>query len=407
MTTQVSHQDAGQAFEELKKTIESKTAHLSESKEKIEKINATLDKYEEKNQALVKELEARKIAEIEMKEKISSMEKELVRIPAGKAAGEAEKEKLEMKQALDIFFRKTDNQKTAKELEIERKYLRTDSDPSGGYLTPPDYFNEILKKITEISPVRSVARIVKTSRESILIPVRETIVQGNWVGEGVDFTVNNSKYGNRDLKVNTLSVSSEVTIQMLQDSVFNVEEQVNSDISESFAATEGAAFVVGDGINKPEGLLAKAGASDGPQVINSGIANSFDGDSLILMAGELKTGYDPKYMLNRRTLAKVRTFKDGLGQYIWTPGLANNYPSLINGYPYVNAIDVPDIASNDYPVIFGDFYRGYVIADHVYMYVIRDNYTQSAKGKVVFNALRRVGGMMVLAEAIKVLKCST
>jgi HK97 family phage major capsid protein len=248
-----------------------------------------------------------------------------------------------------------------------------------------------------------------------MIPVRETLLAGNWVGEADNFQVSNSSYGSRELKVFLLAVSSVTTIQMIQDSVFNIEDQIAMDISESFAQTEGQAFVNGNGVNKPEGLLARVNGSivgttapnAGIAYYPSGIANGFDADSLINIAGELKTGYNPMYLANRRTLAYIRTLKDGIGQYLWTPGLANQYPNMINGWPYMSTIDVPDIDVNSYPVIFGDIYRGYTIADHIALYMIRDNYTQSAAGEIVFNVLRRVGGMVTLGEAILALKCAT
>ena len=392
-------------LEDMRKVLESKSHTQAEVKERVEKIDVVMSAYEAKNQEFTAALADSKKSQEELKSKILDLEKQLVRIPNnGKSVEDATT--LEMKKALDIFMRKDDRNKTKEEFELERKYLRTDNDPSGGYLTPPEYYQEILKKIIEISPVRQYARVLRTSRESLLIPVRENILMGNWLGEGVQFQVSNSNYGLRELKVNMLSVSSVTTIQMIQDSVFNIEDQISMDVSESFAQAEGLAFVTGDGINKPEGILATAGLTNGIQVVNSGIATSFDGDSLINIAGQLKTGYDPRYMLNRRTLAVVRQLKDGLGQYLWTPGIANAYPSTINGYEYINAIDVPDVGAGNIPVLFGDFFRGYTIADHINMFVIRDNYTQSAQGKVVFNVIRRVGGMVTLAEAIKALKCS-
>lgn len=401
----MSADDNNRAFTELKSALETRNQELGETKEMLVKIESDLDKYEEKNQKLIGDLSEQKNLQKEMKEKIEALEKQLYRMPAGSSKTEST-QYVEMKEALNIFFRKDITAKTASDIQLESKYLRTDNDALGGYLTPPEYYMEILKKITEVSPIRQYARKVRTSRESLLVPVRETIAVGNWAGESTEFPSDTSKYGQRELKVNLLSVSSEVTIQMIQDSVFNIEDQITMDIAESFAKTEGAAFVSGNGVTRPEGILTTAGLANGVQVINSGIASSFDADSLINIAGELKTGYDPYYMMNRRTLAVVRRFKDGIGQYLWTPGLANNYPSQINGHGYISAIDVPNVGTDAFAVIFGDFFRGYMIVDHISMFLIRDQFTQSKFGKVVFNALRRVGGMVVLAEAIKVLKCA-
>ena len=77
------------------------------------------------------------------------------------------------------------------------------------------------------------------------------------------------------------------------------------------------------------------------------------------------------------------------------------------GQPYIEATDMPDVGSNTYPVAFGDFRRGYMIVDRVALAILRDPYTQATSGTIRYIARRRVGGQVILAEAIRKQKCST
>ena len=65
---------------------------------------------------------------------------------------------------------------------------------------------------------------------------------------------------------------------------------------------------------------------------------------------------------------------------------------------------MPDIAANSFPILFGDFRRGYIITDRTGINVLRDDLTLSTAAVVQFVGRKRVGGQVVLAEAIRKLK---
>ena len=122
---------------------------------------------------------------------------------------------------------------------------------------------------------------------------------------------------------------------------------------------------------------------------------------MIDVTGVLKDGYVPVFVLNRRTLATIRKLKDGTGQYLWAPGIASVLPNTIIGEPYVSAIDMPDIATGQDPVAYGDFRRGYWIVDRTSMTMVRDPFTRASTDEVVLTFHRRLTGQVVKAEAIK------
>jgi len=65
---------------------------------------------------------------------------------------------------------------------------------------------------------------------------------------------------------------------------------------------------------------------------------------------------------------------------------------------------VDDIAANKYPIFFANFKRAYLIIDRQGVRVLRDPYT--SKPYVLFYTTKRVGGGIVMYEAIKALKVS-
>jgi len=398
-----------EAVQELHKLIESKNAETAEYKEKFDKINVELDKQEKSNQEITVKFKEKEKSELELKEKFESLEKIVSR-----PGNSTDDEKTESKKTLKAFYNVMhkgidylrDEARDAKNVDVIEglKYLRTDNNVQGGYLAPAEYVNEIIKKITEVSPIRNLARVRSTSKGSIEIPSRATLLSAAWVGEGASSTNNNSTYGMEKIPVNKLVANIHITTEMLSDSAFNMEAELTSDTAESFANTEGTAFVTGDGIAKPFGFASDAVLQ--AAALDSGIANSYDADALIEITGELKTGYNPVFGLNRTEIAFIRTLKDGLGQYLWNPGIAAGIPNTIVGFPYIEMPDMADRGADEYPVVFADFFRGYTIADGASMTVVRDVYTLAADGKIRFITHKRTGGQVTLDEAFKLLKCS-
>jgi len=104
--------------------------------------------------------------------------------------------------------------------------------------------------------------------------------------------------------------------------------------------------------------------------------------------------------MNRRTIAEIRNLKGTNGQYLWIPSLSAGDPATIAGEPYVSAIDMPDVAPNSTPIIYGDYFRAYTIVDSVNMEVLRNDYIASNNGIVVFYFYKYTGGQVVLADAL-------
>lgn len=384
---------------ELRELVEKKDADPL-AKEKIDKINESLNTLEKSNTELVASLAKKEAEAEEFKTTLDEMEKALNNPDAGKSKGTIDLEK----KHFELLVKKGE-----KDLSPEAfKYLRTDDNENGGYLVPNGFLNEIIKNMVEITPFRKFARVIPTTKKAVDVNKRTTEPTAYWTGEGESTTETQSKYGSEELPTHKLTAEIHITDEMLGDAAFNMESEINSDAAEQFAKAEGTAFITGNSVKKPEGILTNSSVG----AYASGIADALAGDPFFEIQGEFKTGYVMdsrlRWMFNAKTLWQhIRTLKDGTGQYLLQTGLKLGVPNMVAGRQYIIAPDMPDVAAGTYPVALGDWRAGYYILDRKTMTMIRDPYTQASAGKVVFYFKRRVGGQVVKAEAIKKMKVAT
>jgi len=366
---------------------------MSGNKEAMAKAEAKLDEIESKNQEITIALEAERVARAKFEDEFKEVEKRLMRVKHSD-----KKEQSEEYKACLHFIAMGQKGMSPEQL----KMLRTDSDPDGGVFAVPEISMEVLKNVTEISPMRALARVMQTNRKSVVLFKRTSNLTGGWRGERESAPNTSSQYGEIEIPVNKIMAEIISTREMLEDGIINVANEIMTDASEDFAQQEGFAFVLGDGVKKPKGFLYDAGV----QAINSGIAADITADNVIDLAAELKTGYNATYVLNRKTIAYLRKLKTLDDQYLWQAGLVGGAPNTLNGLPYVEVPDMDNVGANKRPLACGDFMRGYRIADHVAMSVIRDDLTLASDDKIKWVFRRRTGGQVVLPEAIKVLKAA-
>lgn len=382
------------AVKELRDEMEKK----SPDQEKIEKIEKSLESFDTRNQEILAEQKASEQKTIEMEERATGLEEQLkaleLEIARGTPGSEKNYKDTEEYKALNGFIM------TGDFASAEHKaMLRTDSDTSGGFLVPTEMDNSITKLITEVSDIRSIARVRTIASKSLEVPIRATIPSATFEGEAEAGGDDTSTYNTETLTAFRQTFTSPITMDMLMDAAFDMESEIMQDAAEAFAKGEGANFVNGDGAKKPKGFLQDSRVTG----LISSTNGAVDADDYILISGELKTGYNPVYVFNRRTLANLRTQKSTDGNFLWQPGLNGVVANTINGFPYLIADDMPDIANGSKSVAFGDFLRGYTIVDRTGLSVVRDEFTQKKKSIVEFTMNRWLTGQVVVPEAIKII----
>ncbi|MGJ0453454.1 MAG: phage major capsid protein [Methylocystis sp.] len=298
---------------------------------------------------------------------------------------------------------------------LEAKALSRGSGPDGGYLVPLPTEREVLRRLAKFSPIRAISSVREISGASLRRAFSTTGPAAGWVAEADPRPqTNNQQLADMTFPAMELYAMPAATQALLDDAVVDIEQWIAEEVQTAFAEQEGAAFVSGDGVNKPKGVLSYTTVADASWTwgnvgyVLTGAAGAFaasdPSDALVNLVYALRAGFrqNGKFVMGRRAQSLVRQFKTTTGDYIWAPPATADAGASLMNFPVVEAEDMPDPAANSLSIAFGDFERGYVVVDRVGIRVLRDPY--SAKPYVLFYTTKRVGGGVQNFEAIKLLK---
>lgn len=387
------------AFEEFKAANDARLADAIKGsvdpliEEKTAKINSTLD---------------------DLADKLKAIEAKANR--PGNGASQLSAEQAEHKTAFGQWFRKGVGEHEL--AAIEAKALNIGTPADGGYAVPEELDRDIVKKLVDISPMRSVAtvRTVGSSGYRKLASIGGAA--SGWVGEAAARPATNTpQLAEIVPTMGELYANPQATQVMLDDAFFDAEAWLAAEVAEEFARAEGAAFISGNGTNQPTGFLngtavATADASRAwgvlqfvasAQAAALPAANTY-ADKYIEIVHSLKAGYrqGAVWMCNKTLLGELRKVKTSDNQYLWQPSVQAGTPATFLGYAVVEAEDMPAVGAGNFPLAFGNFGAGYLIVDRMGVRTLRDPF--SNKPYVGFYTTKRVGGIVQNSEAIKLLK---
>ena len=393
----------------LRSEVESVKSQDVVHKEKISRIETDLA-------ATLKAKQDEELARKALEERLKEVETKANR--PGKTGKEAEAE--EHKAAFADYLRKGADynvQNALREVEKKAADVRYSTGASGGFALPKVIADQVYKVLLDVSPIRSIARVITTGTTDYHQVVNRGGLAAEWVGEVTARTQPTATPDFADVAptFGEMSATPEATRHSISDLFFDVEAMLAADGGERFAIAEGIAFISGDGANKPTGFLngTPVATTDASrafgvlQYLATGQAaalatNPFDTFKDMLFG--MKAGYraNAKAVMNSLTMAALAKVRDSTGQYLLQQAVRAGEPDTISGKPVVIAEDMPSIAANSFPVALGDFEKGYLIADMPGAYLIRDEVTKP--GWVRFQMFRRVGGKLLDSNAIKLMK---
>jgi HK97 family phage major capsid protein len=295
------------------------------------------------------------------------------------------------------------------------------SDPDGGYFVLPALSTTMTKKLYDVTAMRRLARVETiTAGSHWEEPVDNDQVASGWVGENdLRPMTGTPRIGMLKVPLNEVYALPPVNQALLDMVGFDLGGWLFNKIVEKFGRDEGTAFISGDGILKPQGMLAypTSTAADATrpwgtiQYIPSGASGAFagsnPGDVLRDLTWKLRTPYraGASFLMNSNTISAIDKMKDGMGNYLFRPGLTAGVPGTLLGYPVeIDDVAMPDIAANSLSIAFGNFQRAYVIIDRIGIKLLIDPY--SSKPNVLYYAYKRVGGGLANSEAVKFLRFS-
>ncbi|MDD9742341.1 MULTISPECIES: phage major capsid protein [Marinovum] len=314
-------------------------------------------------------------------------------------------------KAFDAYLRSGDDD-GLRGLELDQKSMSTAVNSDGGYLVGPQMSETIKSVLHSGASIRAVASVVNVEATSYDVLVDTTDLGAGWASETAASAETGTPTIDRiTIPLHELSALPKASQRLLDDAAFDIESWLAGRIAEKFARAEAAAFVSGDGIDKPTGFLTHPVVDNDiwawgnigyvPTGLDSALGN---GDAIIDLVYALGAEYraNGTFVMNSKTAGEVRKLKDGDGRFLWSDGLAAGEPARLLGYPVLIAEDMPDIASGSDSIAFGDFAAGYTVAERPDLRVLRDPF--SAKPNVLFYATKRVGGDVSDFAAIKVLR---
>lgn len=300
---------------------------------------------------------------------------------------------------------------------VELKSFTGTTNADGGFAVPREIDGVIDATLKAISPIRRIANVVQVGSAGYRKLVTQNGVASGWAAETAARPETGTPTFNEIVPpMGDLYANPAASQFMLDDAAFDVEAWLADEIATEFARAEGAAFVGGNGTNRPRGFItlptavtADATRAFGTlQYVASGAAGAFAAanpqDRLVDLVQALRAPYrqGAVWVMNSKTLASVRKFKTTDGAFLWQPGLTDGNAATLLGYPVVEAEDMPDVAADSLSIAFGNFKAGYLIAERTETTILRDPY--SNKPYVYFYATKRVGGTVSNSEAIKVMK---
>jgi len=318
--------------------------------------------------------------------------------------------------AFNRWFRRGGDPEALKQLQMKAK-LTTQSDPDGGFLVPTEMEGTVDRVLATVSAMRGLARVVQVSSDEYSKLVNLGGTTSGWVGEEeARASTSTPTLSKITIAAGEIYAEPVTTQRMLDDGIVDVAAWLADEVSVEFAEEEGLAFISGNGVNKPRGILAYDTVANASYAWGklgftvtgaaAAFATSKPADAIIDLFYSLKAGYrnGASFLTSDAVLGTIRKFKGSDDNYLWSPPTVD-MPATILGKPVETDDNMSALGANAFPVAFGNFQRGYLITDRKGITVIRDDIT--SKGNVKFYTTKRVGGGVVNFEAIKLLKCST
>lgn len=396
-----------------------------EIKNLLQKQNEAFSEYKKTNDQTIAEVKKHGEALGESQKKLADLDAELNRIsdelkavakqaarPPAPGDESKNEDRIAHRKGILGYLRKGSD---AGLRELEAKALNTQSDPDGGYFLSTEIEAGIETLAGETSALYDLADVRTTSVAVVKKRVRKTGAGYGWHGEGeVPNSTNTQDYALLEFPHHTIFAYPEMTMEALEDTDENLEQELQAAIVEAFSEGIGEAIVSGDGVKRPRGLLSYGAVANANYAwgklgyVASGKSGDFaeadPADKLIDLVHALKRGYrqNASFLMNDLTLAKVRKFKDENDNYLWQPSLQAGVPGLLLGYACHTDDFMPDLGSGSLSIAFGDFKRGYRISNKRGIAVLRDPFT--SPGYVKFFTTRRIGGGVQNFEAIKLMK---
>lgn len=339
----------------------------------------------------IKRMERREVIEAELNRPVNQ--------PITEVPEKTDLLKEKMGRASDAY--KEDFDRHLRGKTLVHNVLSEGVDADGGYLVPEEFERDIVTALTEENVIRSLAKVITTQHER-KIPVATGHSVAQWTAENTAYTESNPTFGQKQIDAFKLTDLCRVSVELLQDAAFDIEDYLMKEFARAFGIAEEQAFCVGTGSNQPTGIFTANGGTVGVTAAATGAVTA---DELISLVYALKSPYrrNAKFLLNDATISSIRKLKDNNGAYLWQPSVQAGQPDRLLGYEIYTSPYAPVVAAGALAIAFGDF-KNYWIGDRAGRTVQRLNELYATNGQIGYVATERVDGKVILPEGIQLLK---
>jgi len=374
-------------------------------------------------------------AEVEkLDQKMTRVEALIARMGNGSPRADgARPEQIEHVRMFERHLRhRTDAGLKAELMALEQKATSGTSDSAGGVLVPELLLGNVFDQAKNLTTMARLATNVTVSSSDLKFPIHQNNANSVWVGEGSSRSgTDEPTFIERKPTFGTVYSYVTMTEEILGDAAIDVTQILMRSIGEELALAIGTSLISGNGSNKPTGILntapvADLDASPAPDdkailYVPTGVADGFGSDVAGGSPGNDPLGafYDAAYamkaqdragavwLMNSATAKVIAKWRDADGRQIWQSGVQAGQPASLLGYPVEIDEAMPDIGTNAFPVLFGNFGKAYLFARHAsgIRVTVDDNITAPGFVKVYYRT--RVGGIVADNRAAVAIKCAT
>jgi HK97 family phage major capsid protein len=263
--------------------------------------------------------------------------------------------------------------------------------------------------------LRSMATVIPlTGAESLGVPtLNADIDDPEWTTElAIGDEDTTLAFGKRRLTPHPVAKWIKVSKELLRSAAISVESVVRERLAYKFGAVQETAFMTGTGAGQPLGIFtaSNSGISTSQDVSTGNTNTTITADGLINAKYGLEAQWlgspSLRWIMHREVVAFIRKLKDGEGQYLWQPGLAQDRPDVILNVPVLVSEFAPHaFTTGKYLAIIGDL-SYYWIADNMSLQIQRLVELYAATNQDAFMGRMALDGMPVLEKAFIRVACT-
>ena len=292
--------------------------------------------------------------------------------------------------------------------------MSTTTGSEGGFTVHTEVATSVVDLLKQFGGMREAATVIRTSMGNPQSwPTSDgTSETGEQVAENVTSTNANLVFGTVAVTCYKFSSKSvAVPIELLQDSVVDIEAFVLNRLVTRLGRIMNTRFTLGTGSSQPNGLITASGTGVTAANTTSQVT-AIIYDSLVNLVHSVDPAYRAnnagKFMMNDASIGVIRKIKDGQSRPIFVPGYestipgaSGSAPNTLLGHEIIVNQDMAVMAAGAKSIAFGDLSK-YLIRDALDVEIQR--YTDSvyaSKGQVGFQAWARAGGNLLDSASVK------